>query len=46
MAMNKVRYETDDSIRKSRTCKEKKSYIMSRKQNQSLKPKKNFCDIK
>lgn len=32
---------------KSTTCKEKtRAAFKSRKQNQPLKPKKNFCDVK
>lgn len=43
MAMNKVRYKTDDSLEHA---KKKRATFMSRKQNQPLKPKKNFCDVK
>lgn len=47
MAMNKVRYETDDSVRKiSNMQRKKRATFMSKKQNQLLKPKKNFCDDK
>ena len=47
MAMNKVRRETDESVRKIYNMQRKKrAAFKSRKQNQPLKPKKNFCDVK
>lgn len=45
MAKNKVRQETNDSIRKSRTRRENNAALMPRKLGKSLKTKKNFCEV-